>query len=259
MIGWRWRQNIRGFVRRKYLHGWSHAQVIHSLAKDFRGRWCKWHPGDWEIWELSIWQHFYDIKTDLRGLCSNSRGQVASNIPLCPGCLCVTGDIVTVSATWVMGSFMTSTSVTVPNWPKYSRSLSWFVCQLRPPTNSFPGAESELGVLRPLDSPCKMEQLLKYFTLITLCLSKVVSCSPNHFLQLVKFEPRELPVPTQLKLAKSFQFFKKESWIILLYFYFRAKYIFGRDILQLAWDPISFEESGSWGSPASWSIVSLKW
>ena len=44
------------------------------------------------------------------------------------------------------------------------------------------------------------------------------------------------------------------------YFYFRAKYIFGRDILcRLAWDPISLEESGSWGSPASWSIVSLKW
>ena len=203
---------------------------------------------------------FYDIKTDLRGLCSNSGGQVASNIPPVPRAVFASlGDIGTVSATWVMGSFMTSTSVTVPNCPKYSRSLSWFVCQLRPPTNSFPGAESEFGVLRPLDSPCKMKPLLKYFTLITLCLSKVVSCSPNHFLQLVKFEPRGLPVPTQLKLAKSFQFFKKESWIIFTLLLFRAKYIFGRDILRLAWDPISFDESGSWGSPASWSIVSLKW
>ena len=120
------------------------------------------------------------------------------------------------SLTWVMGSFITSTSVTVPNWPKYSRSRSWFVCQLRPPTNSFPGAESELGVLRPLDSPCKIMETLKYvlfLDFVFLSLSKVVSCSPNHFLQLVKFEPQELPVPTQLKL-KSFQFFSKESWII---------------------------------------------
>ena len=55
--------------------------------------------------------------------------------------------------TWVIGSFMTSTSVTVPNCPKYSLNLSWFVCHESPPTNSFPGAESELGVLLPLDSP----------------------------------------------------------------------------------------------------------
>ena len=119
-----------------------------------------------------------------------------------------------------MGSFITSTSVTVPNWPKYSRSRSWFVCQLRPPTNSFPGAESELGVLRPLDSPCKMEAL-KYFPLTSfldfffLCLSKVVSCSPNHFLQLVKFEPQELPVPTQL----NFHFIKERK---LNYFYYSS-------------------------------------
>ena len=59
------------------------------------------------------------------------------------------------AATCVMGSFMTRTSVTVPNWPKYSRSRSWLVCHDSPPTNSFPGAESELGVLRPLDSPCR--------------------------------------------------------------------------------------------------------
>ena len=122
--------------------------------------------------------------------------------------------------TWVMGSFITSTSVTVPNWPKYSRSRSWFVCQLRPPTNSFPGAESELGVLRPLDSPCKIMETLEcvlFLDFVFLSLSKVVSCSPNHFLQLVKFEPQELPVSTQLKL-KSFQFFGKESWIIFLYY-----------------------------------------
>ena len=57
------------------------------------------------------------------------------------------------SSTCVIGSFMTSTSVTLPNWPKYSRSLSWLVCQLRPPTKSLPGAESEEGVERPEDSP----------------------------------------------------------------------------------------------------------
>ena len=55
--------------------------------------------------------------------------------------------------TWVMGSFITRTSVTLPNCPKYSLSLSWLVCQERPPTKSFPGAESEFGVERPLDSP----------------------------------------------------------------------------------------------------------
>ena len=124
-----------------------------------------------------------------------------------------------------MGSFITSTSVTVPNWPKYSRSRSWFVCQLRPPTNSFPGAESELGVLRPLDSPCKIVETLKhvlFLDFVFLSRTKVVSCSPNHFLQLVKFEPQELPVSTQLKL-KSFQFFSKESWIIFLLLHFRFK------------------------------------
>ena len=57
------------------------------------------------------------------------------------------------STTWVIGSFITSTSVTLPNWPKYSRSLSWLVCQLSPPTKSLPGAESEEGVERPEDSP----------------------------------------------------------------------------------------------------------
>ena len=38
---------------------------------------------------------------------------------------------------------MTRTSVTVPNWPKYSLSLSGVVCQDSPPTKSFPGDESE--------------------------------------------------------------------------------------------------------------------
>ena len=69
-------------------------------------------------------------------------------------------------ATCVMGSFMTSTSVTVPNWPKYSRSRSWLVCHDSPPTNSFPGAESELGVLRPLDSPCRSYSV-KYFSFVS--------------------------------------------------------------------------------------------
>lgn len=44
--------------------------------------------------------------------------------------------------TCVTGSFMINTSVTFPNIPKYSLSLSPDVCQLRPPTNNFPGAES---------------------------------------------------------------------------------------------------------------------
>ena len=57
-----------------------------------------------------------------------------------------------------------------------------------------------------------VNKIISLITFFLFCVfSKVVSCSPNHFLQLVKFEPRELPVPTQLKLAKSFQFFKKES------------------------------------------------
>lgn len=50
---------------------------------------------------------------------------------------------------------MIRTSVTVPNMPKYSFSLSELVCQLSPPTNSFPGAGSDplllvaVGVDRP--------------------------------------------------------------------------------------------------------------
>lgn len=59
--------------------------------------------------------------------------------------------------TWVTGSFITSTSVTLPNWPKYSRSFSALVCQLSPPTNSLPGAGSlelpPLGVERPEEPP----------------------------------------------------------------------------------------------------------
>ena len=50
---------------------------------------------------------------------------------------------------------MTSTSVTVPNWPKYSRNFSGVVCQDSPPTKSLPGAESEPdpGVDRPDEEP----------------------------------------------------------------------------------------------------------
>lgn len=55
---------------------------------------------------------------------------------------------------------MIRTSVTVPNMPKYSLNLSELVCQLRPPTNSLPGAGSEplllvaVGVDRPDDPDC---------------------------------------------------------------------------------------------------------
>ncbi len=48
---------------------------------------------------------------------------------------------------------MTRTSVTVPNWPKYSLSFSGVVCHDSPPTKSLPGAESEEGVLRPEEDP----------------------------------------------------------------------------------------------------------
>lgn len=48
-----------------------------------------------------------------------------------------------------------STSVTLPNIPKYSLNFSELVCQLKPPTNNFPGAGSELfGVERPDDPEC---------------------------------------------------------------------------------------------------------
>lgn len=59
-----------------------------------------------------------------------------------------------------MGSFIIKTSVTVPNMPKYSFSLSELVCQLSPPTNSLPGAGSDplvhvaVGVDRPDDPDC---------------------------------------------------------------------------------------------------------
>lgn len=46
--------------------------------------------------------------------------------------------------TCVIGSFIIRTSVTVPNIPKYSLSFSLDVCQLKPPTNNFPGAISAL-------------------------------------------------------------------------------------------------------------------
>lgn len=52
--------------------------------------------------------------------------------------------------TWVTGSFMIRTSVTVPNIPKYSLSFSLLVCHDKPPTNNFPGAGSPpFGVLLP--------------------------------------------------------------------------------------------------------------
>lgn len=49
---------------------------------------------------------------------------------------------------------MIRTSVTGPKVPKYSLSFSADVCQLNPPTNNFPGAESipSFGVERP-DEP----------------------------------------------------------------------------------------------------------
>lgn len=50
---------------------------------------------------------------------------------------------------------MIKTSVTLPKLPKYSFNLSADVCQLKPPTNNFPGAESVLfGVDRPDEPEC---------------------------------------------------------------------------------------------------------
>jgi hypothetical protein len=48
---------------------------------------------------------------------------------------------------------MTRTSVTLPNWPKYSLSFSGVVCQLKPPTKSLPGELSEEGVDLPDEEP----------------------------------------------------------------------------------------------------------
>lgn len=64
-------------------------------------------------------------------------------------------EIVSNKFTWVTGSFIINTSVTLPNIPKYSFSFSADVCQLKPPTNSLPGAESVLfGVERPDEPEC---------------------------------------------------------------------------------------------------------
>lgn len=78
--------------------------------------------------------------------------------------------------TCVIGSFIISTSVTVPNIPKYSRSFSLDVCQLRPPTNSLPGAVSfAFGVdlpddeLPPLDNAWLLLELVLVFVLFTFC------------------------------------------------------------------------------------------
>lgn len=78
--------------------------------------------------------------------------------------------------TCVIGSFIISTSVTVPNIPKYSRSFSLDVCQLRPPTNSLPGAVSfAFGVdlpddeLPPLDNAWLLLELVLVIVLFTFC------------------------------------------------------------------------------------------
>ena len=68
---------------------------------------------------------------------------------------------------------MINTSVTVPNIPKYSRSFSLEVCQLRPPTKSLPGAVSLFGVdlpdveLPPLDNALLLELVLVLILLFT--------------------------------------------------------------------------------------------
>ena len=166
MIGWR--QNIWALCEENICSRLI-TRASHSFSgRGFRGRWCKWHPGDraekYGNTDTS-WQHFYHIKTDLRPPNSGGQvagGQVMSSPRVFASQVTWQRSLSWQCLTWVMGSFITSTSVTVPNWPKYSRSRSWLVCQLRPPTNSFPGAESELGVLRPLDSPCKIMETLKY-------------------------------------------------------------------------------------------------
>lgn len=68
---------------------------------------------------------------------------------------------------------MISTSVTVPNIPKYSRSFSLDVCQLRPPTNNLPGAAVSFafGVdlpdeLPPLDNAWLLLELVLVFVLL---------------------------------------------------------------------------------------------
>lgn len=62
----------------------------------------------------------------------------------------------------------------MPNSLKYSRSFSLDVCQLRPPTNNLPGAESfAFGVdlpddeLPPLDNTWLLLELVLVFVLFT--------------------------------------------------------------------------------------------
>lgn len=63
----------------------------------------------------------------------------------------------------------------MPNIPKYSRSFSLDVCQLRPPTNNLPGAVSAFGVdlpddeLPPLDNAWLLLELVLVFVLFTFC------------------------------------------------------------------------------------------
>lgn len=91
---------------------------------------------------------------------------------------------------------MISTSVTVPNIPKYSRSFSLDVCQLKPPTNNFPGAISPelFGVdlpdeLPPLDIVWVVllvlvfELLVLQFTVVAVTGNKALckSCSTTVF------------------------------------------------------------------------------
>ena len=61
MIGWR-QQNISSFVRRKYLFTDDHTHKSFILAEDFRGRWCKWHPGDGEEYGESSGNSFMTSK-----------------------------------------------------------------------------------------------------------------------------------------------------------------------------------------------------
>ncbi|KAJ8898426.1 hypothetical protein PR048_003786 [Dryococelus australis] len=95
-------------------------------------------------------------------------------------------------------SFMMRTSVTGPNIPKYSLSFSEVVCQLRPPTNNFPGAGSPpVGVDRPEELPfC----VLPFIGIRPLC----NSCSINPFPSICNLQgKRKITSPTCFPIGVS--------------------------------------------------------
>ena len=93
MIGWR--QNIWALCEENICSRLI-TRASHSFSgRGFRGRWCKWLPGDQEEKYGNTdtsWEHFYHIKTDLRPLTQGDRWLEARLCPLL-GCICITGHV----------------------------------------------------------------------------------------------------------------------------------------------------------------------